>query len=299
MLFSSKPDPLFNVLNLMNWTAAVLHFVQFVVTLVLAIKYTDFSQPVYSQYFSEDREEMVFEQTSGWQIVYMVPSFLLTCFASHVYVLWFREEYVGKLVNFTNPVRWAECSISAPLMIVCIGMLGGLSTISEIVMAWALCFCSYWFGWAFEEINSAEMMEEHREASSSAVTGGGGGGGGEEEIKEPVTNNNTAAAADAHNPYVFEVDWTAFYAGLVPTIMMWIALLIPFIRSITVIHGFVIGILVSTFFVFNCFPAVTVYQFRSPRSLTKYLKGEAVFIILSFSVKSLLAWQLVAGIIFR
>jgi hypothetical protein len=59
--------------------------------------------------------------------------------------------------------------------------------------------------------------------------------------------------------------------------------------------GFVYGIVISLFLLFNCFAIVQYKQYKAQGKWTNYLYGERVYITLSFVAKSLLAWQVFTG----
>lgn len=61
------------------------------------------------------------------------------------------------------------------------------------------------------------------------------------------------------------------------------------------IPGFVYGILVSLFVLFNCFAVVQYLQYRRIGRWRDYLYGEWTYIVLSLIAKSALAWQIFAG----
>ena len=59
--------------------------------------------------------------------------------------------------------------------------------------------------------------------------------------------------------------------------------------------GFVYGIVVSLFLLFNCFSIVQWKQYRAQRKWVDYLYGERRYIVLSPVAKSALAWQIFAN----
>jgi hypothetical protein len=61
------------------------------------------------------------------------------------------------------------------------------------------------------------------------------------------------------------------------------------------VPGFVYGIVISLFLLFNCFAIVQWKQYKAKGKWANYLHGERVYIILSLVAKSLLAWQVFAG----
>jgi hypothetical protein len=89
--------------------------------------------------------------------------------------------------------------------------------------------------------------------------------------------------------------WFGCIAGAVP----WIAIAIN-MASIkgpadSAVPGFVYGIVISLFILFNCFAIVQYKQYRANGKWADYLYGERRYIILSFVAKSLLAWQVFSG----
>lgn len=83
--------------------------------------------------------------------------------------------------------------------------------------------------------------------------------------------------------------------GAVPWIIFAIALIGPKAPPASSPPGFVYGIVVSLFLLFNCFAIVQFKQYRAKGKWANYLRGEKAYIVLSFVAKSLLAWQIFAG----
>jgi hypothetical protein len=94
------------------------------------------------------------------------------------------------------------------------------------------------------------------------------------------------------------VSWWPFtfgsFAGAVPWIAITIALIVAQQEGDGV-PGFVFGIFVSLFLLFNCFAVNQWLQYRQKGRFADYLYGEKVYIILSLVAKSALAWQVYAG----
>lgn len=84
-------------------------------------------------------------------------------------------------------------------------------------------------------------------------------------------------------------------AGVIPWIIFATQLLSPKGPSSANAPGFVYGIVISLFILFNCFAIVQFLQYRAKGKWGNYLRGEKTYIILSFVAKSLLAWQIFAG----
>jgi len=91
--------------------------------------------------------------------------------------------------------------------------------------------------------------------------------------------------------------WAPFWFGCIAGIAPWLAL----IAYLTLSSegegppGFVYGILVSIFVLFNCFALVQWLQYRGVGKFSDYVVGERTYIILSFVAKSALAWQIFAN----
>ncbi len=94
------------------------------------------------------------------------------------------------------------------------------------------------------------------------------------------------------------VNWWPFIFGSLAGIVPWIAITVALITSQTEgdgVPGFVYGIFVSLFVLFNCFGLNQWLQYRGRGKFANYLYGEQVYIVLSLVAKSALAWQVYAG----
>lgn len=89
--------------------------------------------------------------------------------------------------------------------------------------------------------------------------------------------------------------WFGCIAGIVPWVAIVINVFAPKGPAETTVPGFVYGIVVSLFILFNSFALVQWLQYRAKGKWADYLYGERRYIILSFVAKSLLAWQVFAG----
>jgi hypothetical protein len=84
-------------------------------------------------------------------------------------------------------------------------------------------------------------------------------------------------------------------AGVVPWLAITIYLLSPGSTSSASPPGFVYAIFVSLFVFFNVFALNQWLQYRAEGRWRDYLFGEKVYIVLSLTAKSALAWQIFAG----
>jgi len=89
--------------------------------------------------------------------------------------------------------------------------------------------------------------------------------------------------------------WFGCIAGAVPWIAVLLNVISPNSPPETTVPGFVYGIVVSLFLLFNCFAIVQWKQYQAKGKWADYLYGERRYIVLSFVAKSLLAWQVFAG----
>lgn len=93
--------------------------------------------------------------------------------------------------------------------------------------------------------------------------------------------------------------WLPFTFGCVAGIVPWLAIAVyvaaPGSASSASPPGFVYGILVSLFLFFNVFALNQWLQYRARGRWGDYLFGEQVYIVLSLTAKSALAWQVFGG----
>ncbi len=93
-----------------------------------------------------------------------------------------------------------------------------------------------------------------------------------------------------------EVSWTPFVFGCIAGAFPWTAILVYLVGADTV-PGFVYGIFVSLFVFFNCFALNQWLQYRRIGPWRSYQFGERAYIVLSFTAKSALAWQIFANVL--
>ena len=83
--------------------------------------------------------------------------------------------------------------------------------------------------------------------------------------------------------------------GSVPWLVILFNVIAPKSPAEGSIPGFVYGIIISLFLLFNCFGIVQWKQYRAKGKWADYLRGERVYIVLSLVAKTVLAWQIFAG----
>lgn len=94
-------------------------------------------------------------------------------------------------------------------------------------------------------------------------------------------------------------DWLPFIfgciAGIVPWLIVLISVLSPNSPSDATPPGFVYGIIISIFVLFNTFAYVQYKQYQAKGKWKDYLRGEKAYIALSFIAKAALAMQIFAN----
>jgi len=89
--------------------------------------------------------------------------------------------------------------------------------------------------------------------------------------------------------------WFGCIAGIVPWLATLVNILSPKGPAESTTPGFVYGIVISLFILFNCFAIVQYKQYKARGKWANYLHGERLYIILSLVAKSILAWQVFSG----
>jgi len=94
-------------------------------------------------------------------------------------------------------------------------------------------------------------------------------------------------------------DWLPFIfgciAGTVPWLVVLISVLSPNSPTDATPPGFVYGIIISIFVLFNTFAYVQFKQYQAKGKWKDYLRGERAYIVLSFVAKAALALQIFAN----
>jgi hypothetical protein len=106
---------------------------------------------------------------------------------------------------------------------------------------------------------------------------------------------------EVHNQTTEKTNWTAFYFGCIAGAVPWVIIFLYFISAAVGgnIPGFVYGIMVSLFILFNIFAVNMVLQYKKVGPWKDYLFAERAYVMLSLVAKSLLAWQVFAGTLAR
>ena len=89
-----------------------------------------------------------------------------------------------------------------------------------------------------------------------------------------------------------KVWWAPFWFGCIVGIVPWIGLFVYLLGPGSDMPKFVYGIFVSIFIFFNLFALNQYLQYKKVGKWASYLYGEKVYLILSLTAKSALAWQI-------
>jgi hypothetical protein len=106
---------------------------------------------------------------------------------------------------------------------------------------------------------------------------------------------------ELHNQTTLKTNWTAFYFGCIAGAVPWVIIFLYFISAAAGgnVPGFVYGIMISLFILFNIFAVNMVLQYKKVGPWKDYLFAERAYVMLSLIAKSLLAWQVFAGTLAR
>ena len=104
---------------------------------------------------------------------------------------------------------------------------------------------------------------------------------------------------ELHNQNTTKTNWTSFIYGCIAGIIPWIVIVLYFMGSLSGEGGkppaFVYAIIPTLFVFFNIFAVNMVLQYKKVGRWKDYLFGERVYIILSLTAKTILAWIIFAG----
>jgi hypothetical protein len=114
-----------------------------------------------------------------------------------------------------------------------------------------------------------------------------------------ATMNLFGIMMELHNQTTERTDWTAFIYGCFAGAVPWIVIVMYFLSAITSADAeppaFVYAIIPTIFVFFSSFAVNMLLQYKKVGRWKDYLYGERVYIILSLTAKTALAWQIFAG----
>lgn len=104
---------------------------------------------------------------------------------------------------------------------------------------------------------------------------------------------------ELQNQTTKKTDWTSFIYGCLAGIVPWIVIMMYFLGALNSAGaeppGFVYAIIPTIFVFFNIFAVNMYLQYKKIGKWKDYLFGERIFIILSLTAKTALAWMIFAG----
>jgi MFS family permease len=191
------------------------------------------------------------------RLAWATAAFSLLSFVFHILVAVppGSARYVAQLRQGRNGFRWVEYSLSATLMIVLIAMICGITDLAALVGIAFANAAMILFGWLMEIMNPPERERTR---------------------------------------------WSPFWFGCIAGAGPWVAIVAYIWVNVSQPGasgppGFVYGILVSIFVLFNCFAVNQWLQYRGTGRWRDYLVGERTYIVLSLVAKVVLAWQIFAN----
>ncbi len=257
-------------LRVFNAVMGVLHLVSGAAMLALS---TDFTLPVSTFALGgppgTPLEQGTLSGIAEVPLAWATASFLFLSAFFHLLLAspWGFPRYVAELERGRNRFRWVEYSLSSTLMIVLIALVTGITDLAALIGLGFANIAMILFGWLME-----------------------------------VGNNGLMTGRDEAPARGSRAWWTPFWFGCVAGIGPWLAIGAYLWASIAVLDGqgppgFVWGIIISLFVLFNTFAINQWLQYRRVGRWRDYLFGERQYVILSLVAKSVLAWQVFANVL--
>ena len=239
-----------------NLAVGLAHLAQAVLILALS---NGFSLPVTAAFLSGPPGSVPTARETIWEIPVgpAVALFLLLAAMDHflMAVPGVWPWYQENLRRGMNPARWWEYSISASIMVVLIAQVTGISDVGALVAIFGTNAAMIFFGLLMERVNRPDGP----------------------------------------------VDWAPFILGCIAGAVPWLVIAYQFVGAADRAPAgegppaFVYGIVISLFMLFNSFAVNMLLQYRRTGRWQSYLFGESVYLVLSLTAKTALAWQVFAN----
>ncbi len=258
---------MFQTKNLRRWNIAmgILHLVQgffmwFVSKTTTFNIVLNLPSPDISNRFFELKAEDFIQINLGWAIAI----FLLLSAVAHFLTISPKiyDWYEKNLTKEINLIRWWEYALSSSLMVVVIAALCGINDGAILFLLFIVNALMNFFG---------ALMEKHNSA-----------------LKLLYKDN-------------YKTDWTAFIYGCLAGIAPWIVMGVYFFTSINRVNDqinipdFVYWIFPTLFVFFNLFAFNMFLQYKKIGPWKDYIFGEKIYLILSLTAKTTLAWLIWGG----
>lgn len=255
-------EPALPRLRAYNLIVGLVHLAQAGVVFALS---NGFALPITASFLGGPPGSALTAPETLWRVPigYAVGLFLLLAAADHLLMaapgIW--PWYRDNLARQINYARWWEYALSASVMIVLIALITGVSDVGAVIAIFGVNAAMIFFGMLMEIIN------------------------------------RPGAGA--------RVNWTPFLFGCVAGIVPWLVIAYQFFGAESRapagagVPGFVYGIVISLFVLFNSFAVNQALQYGRVGPWRSYLFGEKAYIVLSLTAKTLLAWQIFANTLVR
>lgn len=100
---------------------------------------------------------------------------------------------------------------------------------------------------------------------------------------------------EVHNQSTQRTNWTSFVLGCLIGAVPWVVIILYFAKASPGPPGFVYGIVASLILLYALFPLNMWLQYSKRGRWRSYIWGEYVYMVLSLTAKSVLAWQVFGG----
>ena len=283
--------------NLRLWNAimASLHLVQGII--MVSLTKGDSLRQIYISLPKPNIEQKSFSNAvENWyqvNIGYVIASFLFLSAIAHFITIVPRvyEWYIANLKNQLNLIRWFEYAISSSVMVYVIAYLCGITDGMLLFALVSVNACMNLFGASMEVYNSSLKKQAKPQKIIQTIMQG-------DEVVSTVETDTTS----------YRTDWSNFvygsFAGIIPWLIMGAYFFVSLDRLGSVNDlpdrikntlNVVKFIFPALFIFFNCFAINMALQYKKLGPWKNYLFGEKVYIILSLTAKSFLAWFIWGG----
>lgn len=293
---SEKQNKQYKNLRLFNGLMAGLHLIQGAVMLWLSNeRLTDIFLNLPKPNIETRSFGLVAERWYSVNLSYVITSFLFLSAIAHLITILPKVYpwYISNLKNKINLIRWYEYAISSSVMVYVIAVLCGINDGATLLLLVGLNACMNLFGAAMEMHNSALRRLAKNQTHI-----------------EIVKEENTVISQSESIESTYRPNWSTFVYGCFAGILPWVLMAIYFFVSLDRLGDVeelpqrvkdalntVRFIFPALFVFFNCFAINMVLQYKEIGKWKTYAFGEKVYILLSLTAKSFLAWFIWGGTI--
>lgn len=113
-----------------------------------------------------------------------------------------------------------------------------------------------------------------------------------------ATMNLFGLLMEKMNQNTKKTDWSAFIYGSIAGVIPWVVIIMYLFGTsdLSLTPWFVYAIFISYFIFFNLFPINMILHYKKIGKWKDYLYGERIYIILSLTAKTILAWLVFFGV---